>query len=149
MEMNAPTTVEDTLDLAQSITKMFRYARTIFRSSEECVLLTDMTDSDDIEEGTCEEEDVETVRSFEPVIRSNLKFAAHGATFLHNYLNNIPKYVARLNQILAPDSNEDANKIEMCKGLLSQVVVKHIPICYGLYDMYRVFYQKPSMECPK
>ena len=139
---NAPTTVEDTLDLAQNITKMFRYgkeyARTIFRPSEECVSLTDMTDSDNIEEGAHEEEEDENIRSFEPVIRSNLKFAAHGATFLHNYLNNLPKYVARLNQILAPDANEDVLKIEKCKGLLSQVDVKHVTLCYGLYDIYRI-----------
>ena len=102
------------------MTKTFRYGKEyarLFSRTVECISLTDFVQ--DFEEEETEEDFVSDGKSKQPVIRSNLKFAAHGAKFLKNYLNNLSKYVIRMNQILAPNSNEEKEKQEKCKGFLS------------------------------
>ena len=38
-------------------------------------------------------------KTYQPVIQSNLKFAAYGSKFLKNYIHNLSKYIARLNEV--------------------------------------------------
>ena len=55
----------------------------------------------DFEEEETEEDCVSDGKSKQPVIRSNLKFAAHEAKFLKNYLNNLSRYIIRRIQMSA------------------------------------------------
>ena len=70
-----------------------------------------------------------------PVIRSNLKFAAHGEHFLKNYSQNLPSYVKRMNEVIF-DKNETSKKQQLFKGLLSRIDVAHVTVIYGLLDIY-------------
>ena len=95
--------VEKQLDLAQEVTKQFRYGKEFgnvcgnyfgcVSCSESSCFSKECVDTHDIDQ---QQESSEVSSStLMPVIRSNLKFAAHGAHFLKNYSQNLPHYVKR------------------------------------------------------
>ena len=133
--------IEKHLDLAQEVTKQFRYGKEfshICVNNFGCVSDNDTHEyvknhADDIqEEKNCSEVSSTTLM---PVIRSNLKFAAHGEHFLNNYSKNLPSYVIRMNEVVN-DENENEKKRQLFKGLLSKINVTHVTVIYGLLDIY-------------
>ncbi len=54
-----------------------------------------------------------------------------------------------MNQIhvLAPDSEEETDKQEKCKGYLSMLDIKHVTICYFLLDFYNILAKAQHGVC--
>ena len=127
--------VEKHLDLAQNITKQFRYGKEfshvfVSESIDRCVSIQNEDDTDSLSSL-----ESPTKASLMPVIRSDLKFAAHGHKFLKNYISNLSHYVRRMNDIIY-SSDEPKDKQQKVKGLLSEINITHITIIYGLFDIY-------------
>ena len=126
------TEVEHHLSLAQEMTKLFRYGKEYVRVFGQCNV-TCVSLQDEI----IAEVRQNNVKGYEPVIQSNLKFAAHGFKFLMNYKENLPKFIHRINNMLF-DVNEDKEKVEKFKNYLAEVNITHMTNVFGLLDVYNV-----------
>ena len=154
--------IEQSLDLAQCITKVFRfgkeYSAVYGNEPERCLSLTDavVEVSGDLPDDNEEEEESLTVNApiiiiiihltcqfhlkwvarkpRQPVIRSNLKFAARAKRFCNNYNENLPVFRNRIIDVLMGDVN--AKRRAKLEGLLSKVTVKHATVMLALQDVY-------------
>ena len=130
--------VNENLNLAQEVTKLFRYGKEYVRvfgqAKEVCISLKD----DIIQEVSREDkEELFLNKVYQPVIMSNLKFAAYGCKFLYNYKNNVIKYIVRINEMQF-DKEEDEDKVMKFRNYLSHLNLKHFTIIFGLYDIYKL-----------
>ena len=81
-----------------------------------------------------------STKQYQPIIQSNLKFAAYGFKFVKNTLHNYPKYLQRM-KILQENlqhDNTDKGKVEKFQSFLRQIDVEHIVVLHSLYDVYNV-----------
>ena len=88
------------------MTKLFRYGKEYVQVFGQAKITCISLQDEIISEVSGKNE-----KCFEPVIQSNLKFAAHGCKFLINYKQNLPKFVKCINEMII-DENEDEGKVQ-------------------------------------
>ena len=143
--------VKKVMDLCQNITMVFRWGKEYKRvfvggeGDNECVSVRD----NEIEiERELQEEIIRgdgEVPKYQPVIQSNLKFAAHGHKFLFNFAGNLRFYITRFSDI----QNEDdaAKKKTKAYGFLCKIDVEFVTVVYGLCDVYLSLYRAQHGVC--
>ena len=132
--------VEDHFKTARAVTKVFRWGKAFHETfsdpddiEQRCVSITDIVQDDENDDE--DDEELIGLAEYAPVLQSNLKFAAHGAKFLNNYIKNIPHYILSLNNRVN-DTTIPAKQRDNYTTLLMRVDVKHIALIYHLHDIY-------------
>ena len=119
---------QKTLRDAQTVTKVFTHGK-------EHQGLIELVDIMNVE--SCDGCDESVLKLLSPVVKSNLKFAAHGFKFLKNYINNLPIYIQALNKA-QNDNNHTLKQREMLVASLKLISLEHVTLAIGLMDYYDV-----------
>ena len=147
-------TIEAHFMTAQSVTKVFRWGKAYHEAfldnqdmAQRCVSVADFLPAvgqdGSVEVDSEDTEDDEVLigmigqAHYAPVLMSEMKFAAHGAKFLYNYIKNLPHYVLNINNRINDDTVPAKNR-EAYRGLLAKITIQHISCVYYMYEMYNI-----------